>query len=101
MQSLWRGGTYVTLNIIKRVFFSDQTGLLPNNWLEWPLCMITSNEQIFVCEHNSFCFHALCVCILFNFKTRLVEIWSSNANVHKGHCTLNYGREGMYLGKLV
>ena len=79
--------------------------------------MITSGEKILVCKHNSSYFHALCVGILFNcaalgihlfetsqpynFKTRLVEICSSNANVHKGHCTLNYKRERMDLDKLI
>ena len=79
--------------------------------------MITSGEQILVCKHNSSYFHALCVGIIFNcaalgihlcetsqlynFITRLVEICSSNANVHKGHCTLNYKRERMDLGKLI
>ena len=79
--------------------------------------MITSDEQILVYKHNSSYFHALCVGILYNcaalgihlcetsplynFKTRLVEICSSNANLHKSHCTLNYKRERMNLGKLI
>ena len=79
--------------------------------------MITSGEQILVCKHNSSYFHAFfegivynCAALgihlcetsqLYNFKTRLVQICSSNANVHKGHCTLNFTREGMNLGKLI
>ena len=71
----------------------------------WPLCMITSDEQIsppsLVCKENSLHLHSLCVDILFKFtalghafmqnfatlqfKTRLGgEICSIDINTHKG-----------------
>ena len=74
--------------------------------MEWPLCMITSVEQISppsrVCKQNSSHLHSLGVNILFNFSalgiylcktwqlfnfnTRLGgEICSSDVNMLKGH----------------
>ena len=74
--------------------------------IEWPLCMITSDEQIsppsLVCKENSLHLHSFCVDILFKFtalghsfmqnfatlqfKTRLGgEICSFDVNMHKGY----------------
>ena len=76
---------------------------------QWPLCMITSDEQIsppsLVCKENSLHLHSFCVDILFKFtalghsfmqnfatlqfKTRLGgEICSLDVNMHKGYCPL-------------
>ena len=82
---------------------------VPCQGWQWPLCMITSDEQIsppsLVCKENSLHLHSFCVDILFKFtalghsfmqnfatlqfKTRLGgEICSFDVNMHKGYFIL-------------
>ena len=89
---------------------------------EWPLCMITSDEQIsppsLVCKESSLHLHSFCVDILFKFtalghsfmqnfatlqfKTRLGgEICSFDVNMHKGYYIAkleSYRRESTFFG---